>query len=373
MVMTQRTRAAVLWGAEQPWEVVELDLDPPRDNEVQVRFGAAGICHSDHHFQTGDIPGRFPMVGGHEGAGVVEQVGPGVSRVAVGDHIVCSFLPVCGTCRWCSTGHQGLCDLGLNAGTGLLPDGTHRFHRGADDLGGVCALGTFAERAVISEYSCVKVDRSLPFDVAALLGCGVPTGWGSAVYGAGVRAGECVVVYGVGGVGINAVQGAAQAGARIIAVVDPVPFKLEMALKFGATHAFPSHEEAAAFVQDATSGQLADHAIITVGVNSAETVRQAASVIGKLGTVVITATGTVGENQLEMPAQTLKNYQQSITGVMFGNCNPLHDIPALIGQYRSGRLRLDDLITRRYRLDDINEAFGDLLQGRNIRGVIEYP
>ena len=370
--MSRMTRAGVLWGAKEQWQIAELELDEPKANEVLVRFEVAGLCHSDDHFRAGDIPSRFPLVGGHEGAGVVEQVGPGVTRVQVGDHIVCSFLPVCGTCRWCSTGHQGLCDLGLNAGTGLLPDGTYRFHGDGHDIGGVCVLGTFSERAVLSEYSCVKIDADLPFDVAALLGCGVPTGWGASVYGAGVEAGQVVVIYGSGGVGANAVQGAAQAGARIVAVVDPIGFKREKAMELGATHAFASHDEAFAFVRDTTRGQLADHAIITVGVNSVETVNQAASVIGKLGSVVIVATGNVSENQLVMPAQTLKGYQQAIKGVMFGNCNPLYDIPRLISQYREGSLRLDELITRRYRLDQLNEGFDDLLAGRNIRGIIEY-
>lgn len=366
------TRAAVIRGVGKPWEVTELELDEPREREVLIRFAYSGLCQSDRHFQVGDFPARLPLVGGHEGAGVIEKVGPGVTRVAVGDHVVCSFLPACGACRWCSTGHQALCDLGLNAGTGQLPDGTFRFHRGDVDYGGVCALGTFSERAVISEYSCVRVDPSLPLDVAALLGCGVPTGWGAAVYAAGVKPGDVVVIYGSGGVGSNAVQGAARSGASIVAVVDPVPFKREMARTFGATHTFETHDEALAFIQEITWGRLANHAIITVADHTVDITDQAMSIIGKVGSVSVVATGRHGENQFEMNSQSLKGFQQRIQGVMFGNCNPLSDIPHLADQYRRGGLLLDELITRRYRLDDINRAFDDLVAGKNIRGVIEH-
>ncbi|WKN55443.1 NDMA-dependent alcohol dehydrogenase [Rhodococcus opacus] len=366
------TRAAVVRGVKEPWEIVDLDLDEPNEREVLIRLAYSGLCQSDRHFQVGDFPARFPLVGGHEGAGVVEKVGPGVTRVAVGDHVVCSFLPVCGTCHWCSTGHQALCDLGLNAGTGQMLDGTFRFHHGSEDLGGVCALGTFSEQAVISEYSCVKVDSSLPLDVAALLGCGVPTGWGAAVYAAGVRAGDVVVIYGSGGVGSNAVQGAARSGASIVAVVDPVPFKREMAETFGATHTFATHEDVYEFIKEATWGRLANHAIITVTDHTVEITNQATSIVGKVGSVIVVATGRHGENQIEMNTQSLKGFQQRIQGVLFGNCNPLSDIPRLADQYKRGELRLDELITRRYRLGEINQAFEDLAEGKNIRGVIEH-
>jgi alcohol dehydrogenase (nicotinoprotein) len=362
-----------MWEANRDWDVVELELDDPRLNEVLVRFEASGMCHSDDHIRTGDYPVRFPMVGGHEGSGVVEKVGPGVRRVVEGDRVICSFIPACGTCRWCSTGHQAVCDSGLNASTGMFLDNTFRFHRGDTDLGGICALGTFSERAVISEYSCVKLAEDIPFDVAALLSCGVPTGWGSAVYAAGVRAGQSVVVYGCGGVGCNAVQGAAFAGARQLVVVDPVPFKREMAKVFGATHTFATHEEALAFVTESSWGALADHAIITVGVNSAETVSQAASIIGKLGTVTITAAGGGNESQIDMASGMLQVYLQRIQGTLAGHTNPLADLPRLMELYRTGDLKLDELITKRYSLDQVNEMYHDMLDGKNIRGVMIHP
>ena len=228
------TNAAVMRGTGQPWEIVELKLDPPKAHEVLIRYVASGLCHSDEHLRTEGFwagMARFPMVGGHEGAGIMEAVGPGVTTVQEGDHVVCSFIPACGRCRWCSTGHQNLCDLGADVMQGCLPDGTFRFH-GADgeDYGGLCMLGTFSQYGVVSEYSVVAVGKDLPLEVAVLVGCGVPTGWGSAVYNAKVEAGETVLMYGTGGVGINAVQGAKYAGAANVVAVDPVEFKRDTAL-----------------------------------------------------------------------------------------------------------------------------------------------
>src|SRR5215472_11444920 len=261
-----KTRAAVLRDVGKDFEVVELDLDEPKAGEVLVRLEASGLCHSDDHLRTGDIPVRYPIVGGHEGAGVVEKVGPGVERLKPGDHVVGSFLPVCGKCRFCSRGQTNLCDLGRFLVDNSLPDGTFRYHEGATDFGQMCLLGTFSQYAVFSEASTVKVDDDLPFDVAALVGCGVPTGFGTAVNAGEVRPGDTTVVYGVGGVGINAIQGAAHAGARCVIAVDPVAFKRETALKLGATHAVASAEEAHELVLQLTQGVGADQALITVGV-----------------------------------------------------------------------------------------------------------
>jgi alcohol dehydrogenase (nicotinoprotein) len=367
-----KTRAVISRGPGCSWELTELELDEPKRQEVRVRFMAAGLCHSDDHVRTGDAPVRYPMVGGHEGAGIVEAVGSNVTRVKVGDHVVCSYIPVCGTCRPCSTGHQNLCEAGINASTGMFLDGTFRFHKDGEDLGGFCSLGTFSERAVVSEWSCIPIEQDIPFEVAALLGCGVPTGWGSAVYAAGVRAGETVVIFGAGGVGSNAVQGARYAGAKNVVVVDPVPFKLEMAKVFGATHTFADAGEAQAFVVDATRGQLADHAILTQGVLTEDVVTKAVAIIGKRGNVTITAVGHLNEQQVKVPGLALIGYERTIQGALFGGCNPLFDVIRLIGLYRSGDLKLDELITRRYTLDQVNEASADMLEGKNIRGVIVH-
>jgi NDMA-dependent alcohol dehydrogenase len=335
-----------------------------------VRFEASGLCHSDDHVRTGDTPARYPMVGGHEGAGVVEKIGPMVDRVEVGDRIVCSFIPVCGTCPPCSTGSQNLCESGRNAGTGALLDGTFRFHKDGQDLGGMCTLGSFSERAVVNEWACVKLPDDIPFELGALVGCGVPTGWGTAVNAAGVRAGQTVVVYGAGGVGINAVQGAAYAGARALVVVDPVEFKREKALEFGASHVFANAEEALEFVDADTRGRLADHALVTVGVLSGETVNHSVNVVGKNGTVTIAAVGNVEEMAVQVRAVTLIGYQRRIQGTLFGGCNPLFDIPRMFELYRAGHLKLEELITTRYKLDQVSQGYQDMLDGKNLRGVI---
>jgi S-(hydroxymethyl)glutathione dehydrogenase/alcohol dehydrogenase len=370
--MTTTTRAAIARGPHLGWELAELRLDEPKAHEVRMRFVASGLCHSDHHITKGDAPVRFPMVGGHEGAGVVEAVGPDVRRVRVGDRVVCSYIPACGACRPCSTGHQNTCVKGLNASTGMFLDGTFRFHLGDEDLGGFCSLGTFSSYAVISEWACVPLPDDIPFEIASLVGCGVPTGWGSAVYAAGVRAGETVVIYGAGGVGSNAVQGARYAGAKNVVVVDPVAFKRDMAKVFGATHTFADAKEAHDFVVETTRGQLADHAICTPGVVTEEIVNAAVSVVGKGGDVVVTAVSKLGEKAVHFPAGMLIGYQRQIRGALFGGCNPLYDIPRLLGLYRSGDLKLDELITHRYTLDEVNDAYRDLDDGKNIRAVIVH-
>src|SRR5215469_5567804 len=333
--MSMTTRAAVCRAPGRPWEITDLELDEPKANEVRIKFHAAGLCHSDDHIQKGDARMRFPVVGGHEGAGVVDAVGPGVTRVKVGDHLVCSFIPACGSCRYCSTGRQNLCDAGKNAATG--------------------------------EFSCIAIGEDIPFDVAALVSCGVPTGWGSAVHAAGVRAGQTVVIYGAGGVGSNAVQGAALSGAKNVVVVDPVQFKREMAGVFGATHTFATAKEAHEFVVETTWGELADHAIITVGILHDEVIHDAIQVVGKAGQVTITA---VGNGWIDENPGMLIGYQRRIQGAIYGACNPLVDVPRLLGLYRSGDLKLDELITRRYRLDEVNQGYQDMLDGKNIRGVI---
>ena len=276
--MSITTRAAIARAPHVGWEIVDLQLDEPKAHEVRVKLMAAGLCHSDDHITTGDAPIRLPVVGGHEGAGIVESVGPDVQRVKPGDKIVCSYIPACGACRPCSTGHSNMCVKGLNAGTGMFEDGTWRFHEGDTDIGGFCTLGTFSQYAVVSEWATVPLRedfQDIPWEVLCLVGCGVPTGWGSAVHAAGVQAGDTVVIFGAGGVGSNAVQGARFAGAKNVVVVDPVEFKREMATTvFGATHAFATAKEAHEFVVETTWGQLADHAIMTPGAVTEEMVQR---------------------------------------------------------------------------------------------------
>lgn len=367
-----KTRAAVLMGTGRKWEVAELDLDPPKMGEVLIRFVAAGLCHSDEHLRHGDIVPRFPIVGGHEGAGIVEEIGPGVNRVKPGDHVVCSFIPSCGFCRFCSTGQQNLCDWGATILDGCLPDGTYRFHQNGTDFGGMCMLGTFAERAVISQNSCVKVDEDLPLETVVLVGCGVPTGWGSAVYAAGVQPGDSVVIYGIGGIGINAVQGAKHAGAKHIVAVDPLANKREKAEELGATHSVASAEQAQELITELTRGVGADKAIVTVDIVSEDVVAAGFNAIRKGGTEVITGLADPSKLTVHLSGSMMTLFQKTVKGTLFGNANPMYDITKLIGLYQAGQLNLDDLITRRYTLETINEGYDDLLAGKNIRGVLVH-
>src|SRR4051794_20968832 len=233
-----KSRAAVLWGINQDWKIEEIDIDPPKAGEVLVNWKAAGMCHSDEHLVAGDmVPPKevwplmgiedfFPMIGGHEGAGVVVEVGPGVTSVAVGDHVSASFVPSCGRCKMCSTGRQNLCDNGAKTFVGgMITDDTHRHFIDGKPVTLMAKVGTFSEFACVAEASLIKVDTDLPLECVALVSCGVATGWGSAVSRAGVVSGDTVVVVGIGGIGINAVQGAKMAGATRVIAVDPVEFK----------------------------------------------------------------------------------------------------------------------------------------------------
>ncbi|MGB8880861.1 MAG: NDMA-dependent alcohol dehydrogenase [Solirubrobacteraceae bacterium] len=365
------TRAAVLHKPGTDWEITELDLDPPKEYEVLIRYKAAGLCHSDEHIRReGGSHIRFPLVGGHEGAGIVEEVGAGVTRVEPGDHVVTSYIPACGKCRYCSTGHQNLCDRGLYAGVGCLQDETFRFHLNGEDFGGFCALGTFSDHTVVSEYSCVRIDDDIPFEVACLVGCGVTTGWCSAVRAGETRAGETVIVMGVGGVGINAVQGARYAGAKNVFAIDPNPFKLEMAQRLGATHTATNVEAAREQLIEETRGQMADLAVVTVGVLDSEITASAVSLIGKAGRVVLTSVSRSDEHSISLTGSPMVGWHKRIQGSLAGGSNPIFEMPSLLGLYKSGHLKLDEIITQRYSLEQVNDGYHDLLAGKNVRGVV---
>ena len=281
-----KTKAAVLWGANEDWSVEEVELGDPVASEVQVRLAASGLCHSDEHNRIGDIPmvppGAFPFIGGHEGAGTVTKVGPGVTSLQEGDHIVLGFLPSCGRCPSCARGHQNLCDLGATLLTGkAIADGTNRIQVRGQDATPMCLLGTFSPYVTVHEASAIKIEKDIPLDKAALVGCGVTTGWGSSVYAADVRAGETVVVIGVGGVGMNAVQGARIAGAKHIVAIDPVEFKREQAMEFGATHTFASMAEAVEPLNQLTWGRMAEKAVIAVGRIDGKNIAEMLALVGK--------------------------------------------------------------------------------------------
>jgi S-(hydroxymethyl)glutathione dehydrogenase/alcohol dehydrogenase len=365
-----KTRAALIREVGKPFEIVELDLDGPKTGEVVVRFAAAGLCHSDDHVRTGDAPVRYPIVGGHEGAGIVEEVGAGVTRLAAGDHVVASWMPACGHCRFCARGQTNVCDLGRFFVDNCLPDGTFRLHEGGKDVGQFCLLGTFSQYGVLSEASVMRIDDDVPFEVAALLSCGVPTGFGTAVNAGEVRPGDVTIVYGIGGVGANALQGAAYAGARYVIAVDPVEFKRTSALTFGATHAVATAAEAHELALSLTNGVGADQALVTVGLMTEEAVSAALAAVRKRGTVVLTGLAGPANKNVHIAGFELTLFEKRLQGAVFGSCNPFDDIPRLLDLYRAGKLKLKELITSRYTLDQVNNGYEDMRAGRNIRGMI---
>ncbi|WP_214369388.1 NDMA-dependent alcohol dehydrogenase [Pseudonocardia sp. H11422] len=367
-----KTTAAVLWEQGGKWEVEEVELDPPGPGEVLVELAASGLCHSDEHLVTGDLPVPYPVIGGHEGAGRIVEVGAGVTEVSVGDPVVMTFLPSCGRCSYCVRGYTSLCDDGAGATLGPQLDGTYRFHARGEDLGQMCLLGTFAKHTVVPVKSVVKIDEGFPLHLAALVGCGVTTGFGSAVRTAELRAGDTAVVVGVGGIGANAVQGAKVAGCRYIVGVDPVEFKREKAVELGATHTAASMDEAWELVSSITRGQLADACILTTGVAEGSYLQPALQLVGKKGRVVVTALSQADQDQASLSLLELTLYEKQIRGALFGSSNGQHDVPRLLEMYNLGQLKLDELITREYSLEEINQGYQDMRDGRNIRGLIRY-
>jgi S-(hydroxymethyl)glutathione dehydrogenase/alcohol dehydrogenase len=381
-----KIRAAVLWGVGEAWKIEDIDIGEPAPGEVLVKWRAAGLCHSEEHFVTGDfvlpeeirrqhgMPSPFPMIGGHEGAGEVIGVGAGVSTVSVGDLVATSFIPACGRCRYCVTGRQNICNLGAQLmQPGQMVDGVVRHFCGGEPLNLYAKCGTFAEHTLVSEQSVIKVDPDLPPAAVALVSCGVATGWGSAVHRARTGAGDVVVVVGLGGVGMNAVQGAAMAGARVVMAVDPVDFKQELARDvFGATHAAASMTEAIESVREMTRGEMADRVIMVPSVMYGNLMAEAMTLTGKGGTCVVTGVAPMMQSEASINLMDLAMMNKEIKGTIFGSGNPRFDVPSLLALYRAGKLKLDELVTRTYSLDEINEGYQDMRDGKNIRGVLTF-
>lgn len=366
-----KAKAAVLRGVGQPWEVTELDLDEPRQNELLVRVVASGMCHSDDHFRTGDFPvAMWPLCGGHEGAGVVEAVGPWTDGWEVGDHVVMQFIPSCGRCRFCAKGRQTLCAAGARVTSGSRADGSFRMRENGVPVAQTGHISTFASWSLVDVKSVVKIPKDLPLEKACLVGCGVATGYGSAINSAGIEIGDTVIVMGIGGVGINAVQGASHKGATHVIAVDPIAFKREKAMELGATHTYATIEEATAFAQSVTDGQGADATIVTVGITTGEHIAQGFASIRKGGTVVATGVGRLEDKGIPISTSEMTSYQKRLQGSLYGEMQPSTDLLRLLMLYQAGRLRLDELVSRTYRLDEINQGYADMHAGINLRGVI---
>ena len=358
------------YAESRPLEVAELELAEPGAGELLVRVGAAGLCHSDLSVINGSRPRVMPMVLGHEAAGEVVGLGPGTEGFAEGDHVVMCFVPSCGRCEPCRAARPALCDPGAVANAaGSLLGGERRWQdQGEQAMHHHLGVSAFADHVVVSARSAVRVDQTLPFDVAALFGCAVLTGVGAVVNAADVRVGERVAIFGLGGVGLAALLGASAAGATDIVAVDVVPEKLELALSLGATHAVLAGDSAVEDVRTATGGG-AEKVIETVG--SEKVLADAYAATRRGGTTV-----TVGlphpSRLLEIPAVSLVVEERTLRGSYLGSCVPALDIPRYIDLYLAGRLPVEHLLTHRIALEEINEGFDRLARGGAVRQAVVF-
>jgi NDMA-dependent alcohol dehydrogenase len=368
-----KSKAGILWEVNTPWSVEETELDDPRFGEVRLKLAASGLCHSDDHGVKGDLPTGLPIIGGHEGSGVVAAVGPGVTRLKEGDHVVTAFMPACGHCRWCASGISQLCDYGAIIMDGLpISDQIARVHARGQDLRQFSMLGTFAPDIVVHQDSCVKIDDDIPLEMAALVGCGITTGFGAAVNRAKVGPGDTVVVVGTGGVGSSAVQGARIAGAETIVAVDPFEYRREQAKLLGATHAVASMDEAMPLVAELTRGVMADKTIMTASLMTGDMLMPLMLLTRKGGRACLTSVASPSVLNADIVLVDLILSQKEIVGNVFGGANPHADIPRLLSLYKHGLLKLDELVTKTYTLEEVNEGYDDMLNGRIMRGMIVF-
>jgi len=365
-------KAAVCVGLNEPLEIQELDLEGPRAGEVKVKMGASGVCHSDLSIQNGTLMGSFPMVLGHEGAGEIVEVGEGVDGLAPGDHVVVSWVPQCGQCYFCQHGQGYLCEAGAMAmATGGLIDGSTRFSRNGEPVKQMACSGTFAELSVIPAIGAVKIPKDIPFEIAALIGCGVLTGVGAALNTADIAEGDTVAVVGCGGVGLNVIQGAKIAGAGDIIAIDMLPNKLEMAKEFGATTLVNASEgDPVSKVMELTGQRGADVAFEVIGLKP--TIDQTITMTRRGGQAILVGVPRM-EVMLELPAFFgVVLMSKTIKGCWYGSSNVQQDVPRLLEYYKNGQLKLDELISRRIAVDDVNEAFKAMEAGEVARSVINY-
>jgi alcohol dehydrogenase len=368
--MLREMGAPAPYADSRPLEVAELELDGPGHGEVLVRVRAAGLCHSDLSVINGSRPRVMPMVLGHEAAGEVVEVGEGVETLAVGDHIVCAFVPSCGRCGPCLDGRAALCEPGASANAaGTLLGGGRRLHvDGLDLVHHHLGVSGFAEAAVVSAHSAVRVDPELPYEVAALFGCAVLTGVGAALFSAQITPGQTVAVFGLGGVGLSALLGARLAGAAQIIAVDVVAAKLELAASLGATHTVRGGPDAGPEIRELTGGG-AERVIETAG--NARVLAQAYAATRR-GGVTVTVGLPAPDQQLEIPAVSLVAEEKTLRGSYLGSAVPARDIPRFVALHQAGRLPVDRLLTDRLGLDQVNEGFDRLASGEAVRQAIIF-
>ena len=358
-------KAAVCYEFGKPLVIEEIEIDPPRTGEVKVKLASCAICYSDIHYMEGAWGGTLPAVYGHEAAGIVEEAGPGVSQVKPGDRVVVSLLRACGRCFFCAQGDPNMCET-------VFPlDRERRLHgKNGQAIFQGLRTGAFAEYVVVEQSQVVPITEEIPFDCAALLSCGVITGLGAVVNTARVPMGSSVVVIGTGGVGLNSVQGAALAGAQPIVAIDISNAKLETARAFGATHTVnPIQEDAGDAVRALTQARGSDYVFVTVG--SAKAIEQGLGLLRRAGTLVVVGMPASGI-KAEIEAVTFANNSLRMLGSKMGSARPGVDVPKLVALYLQGRLKLDQLITARYPLEEINLAIAESKRGEALRNVIVF-
>ncbi|HEV2358578.1 MAG TPA: Zn-dependent alcohol dehydrogenase [bacterium] len=366
-----KAKAAVLFEVGKKLEICDVEVQAPKAGEVLVRMAAAGVCHSDLHVMTGHLFAPLPAVLGHEGAGVVEEIGAGVATVRPGDHVIPLWRLSCGECEYCTAGRPALCAAGTAVRmTGYLPDGTTRFALGGTALKHFAGVSSFSEYSVIPEKALLPIPQDLALDRAALFGCAVITGVGAVVNAARVRPGTSVAVFGAGGIGLNAIQGAALAGAVRIIAVDVLARKLDYARQFGATDAVDaSAEDPVNRIRSLTGGRGVDYAFEAIGLPNV--MRQAYDSLAKRGIAVLIGVTPMAA-EVSVPVMSLVFEERVLTGSVYGSSRPRTDIPKLIDLYRTGRLKLDELLTRTYPFVQINEAYAALERGEVARSVVTF-
>jgi S-(hydroxymethyl)glutathione dehydrogenase/alcohol dehydrogenase len=365
-----KIQAAVLHGANTPFQIETLDLEPPRAGEVLVRVAATGVCHSDWHLVTGATKHPFPVVAGHEGAGVVESVGPGVTRVQPGDHVALNWAPNCGTCFYCLNDRPSLCATYTGPiWAGTMMDGTTRLTRNGQPVYAFSALACFADWTVVPQECCVPLVKEVPLAIAALIGCAVTTGVGAVVNTARVRPGSSVAVFGAGGVGLSIVMGAKLAGASRIVAVDRAEGKLDIAQDFGATDVLMAGPEVTGDIRDLTEGRGADYVFEAIGLPAVQ--EQCLDAVRPGGMVVLVGVSPMGSGT-NLPGAIITRQEKTVTGSYYGSANTARDFPLYADLYLKGKLDLDRLVSKTYPLEQINEAYADMLAGDTARGVIAF-
>jgi S-(hydroxymethyl)glutathione dehydrogenase/alcohol dehydrogenase len=360
-------KAAVLYNFGEPLKVESLDLRAPSADEVVVKLGASGVCHSDLSVQQAKLPFPPPVVLGHEGAGTVEEVGKDVRHLKPGDHVVLSWVENCGRCHFCVAGHAHLCDAMMAS---MMSGGELVFQKDGVQIARMAGVASFAERTVVRGNAAIKIPDDIPFDRACLVGCGVMTGVGAAVNTAKVQPGDTVAVFGCGGVGLNVIQGAVLCGASRVIAVDLSPAKLELAKTFGATDVVNGKDgNAPDQIRSLTGGLGVDFAFEVIGVPAVIT--EAYFSLKRGGKVIVVGVPPMGE-MVQIPGQMIALEEKSIVGSLYGSANMKRDMPRLIELYQRKKLKLDELVSKRIKLEDVNAAFADMEKGAVARSVIVF-